>query len=122
MDDWQDDISDLLEDEIYDPKPESTPSNLTRINWIGIPTGILMIILPFLGGWWQFTIGDEAIITTLSISKIEDSKSKVGIILENIENFEQLVEKGEIDIGADLQSLWIQLRKIRKLLILELKS
>lgn len=71
MDDWQDDISDLLEDEIYDPKPESTPSNLTRINWIGIPTGILMIILPFLGGWWQFTIGDEAIITTLSPFEVD---------------------------------------------------
>ncbi len=37
-----------------------------RINWFGVPAGVLMIILPFLGTWLQLTFGEEAVIMEIS--------------------------------------------------------
>jgi hypothetical protein len=37
-----------------------------KINWFGVIAGILMIVLPFAGGWWHFTVGTGAIDLTTS--------------------------------------------------------
>jgi len=37
-----------------------------RINWFGVIAGILMIVLPFAGMWWRFTVGTGAIDLTTS--------------------------------------------------------
>ena len=67
----------------------------------------------------------EAIINTLSKTNIEDSASKIEIILENLDNFENLMANNEVSIGKDTkdkESILARLRIIRKLLNLELKS
>ena len=46
---------------------ESIKSNIwRRINWPGIIAGILTITLPFLGSWWLFKLGTEAM--TMAVS------------------------------------------------------
>jgi len=37
-----------------------------KINWFGVIAGILMIVLPFAGRWWRFTVGTGAIDLTTS--------------------------------------------------------
>jgi hypothetical protein len=37
-----------------------------KINWFGVIAGILMIVLPFAGMWWRFTVGTGAIDLTTS--------------------------------------------------------
>jgi MFS family permease len=37
-----------------------------KINWFGVIAGILMIVLPFAGMWWRFTVGTGAIELTTS--------------------------------------------------------
>lgn len=39
---------------------------LERANWIGVVTAILMIVLPFLGGWWHVNVGGGA--ATVSVA------------------------------------------------------
>ncbi|MBE0516737.1 MAG: hypothetical protein IBX41_05030 [Methanophagales archaeon] len=46
---------------------ESINVNLwRRVNWPGIIAGILTIMLPFLGSWWLFRLGTEAMIMAVS--------------------------------------------------------
>jgi hypothetical protein len=53
---------------------ESMNLNLwCRINWPGIIAGILTIMLPFLGGWWVFRLGTEAMIMAVSPFAIDVS-------------------------------------------------
>lgn len=40
---------------------EGVADRLKVINWFGIATGVLMIVLPFLGAWWQATVGTGAL-------------------------------------------------------------
>jgi len=37
-----------------------------RINWIGVIAGVLTIALPFLGKWWQLTLGTGAVFMEMS--------------------------------------------------------
>jgi uncharacterized protein YacL len=39
---------------------------IKKINWFGVIAGILMIVLPFAGMWWRFTVGTGAIDLTTS--------------------------------------------------------
>ena len=41
------------------------------INWLGLVTGVLMILLPFLGVWWEAVLGDGIVRIALSPFKYE---------------------------------------------------
>ncbi|MHC1623259.1 MAG: hypothetical protein ACXQTR_01555 [Candidatus Methanospirareceae archaeon] len=46
---------------------ESTKSDVwRRVNWPGIIAGLLIIVLPFLGRWWRFTLGTDALVMAIS--------------------------------------------------------
>ncbi|MDY6958714.1 MAG: hypothetical protein SVK08_06105, partial [Halobacteriota archaeon] len=47
--------------------------NLKKINWMGIFAGILAISIPFLGPWWEFTLGTDAIFMAVSPFGVEMS-------------------------------------------------
>jgi len=40
--------------------------DLKLINWLGLITGILMILLPFTGPWWTAEVGEGAAEMALS--------------------------------------------------------
>lgn len=39
---------------------------MKTVNWFGVAAGALMLILPFLGAWWQMEVGIEAVKLELS--------------------------------------------------------
>lgn len=45
--------------------------NMREINWIGLATGILMLILPFMGVWWKVVVGTGAFKIAISPFKYE---------------------------------------------------
>lgn len=46
---------------------ESTKSDVwCRVNWPGLIAGLLIIVLPFLGRWWRFTLGTDALVMAIS--------------------------------------------------------
>ena len=45
---------------------KSLKNKISSLNWLGIITGILMVLLPFLGFWWKATVGEEVIRIALS--------------------------------------------------------
>lgn len=45
---------------------KTTSGGWLRINWFGVPAGVLMIILPFLGTWLRLTFGEEAVVMDIS--------------------------------------------------------
>jgi hypothetical protein len=44
-----------------------------KVNWPGVIAGALVIALPFLGTWWQFMLGTEAVTMSLSPFGVEMS-------------------------------------------------
>jgi len=52
-----------------------------KINWFGVIAGILMIVLPFAGMWWRFTVGTGAI--DLSTSPFGITTTALGQTFES---------------------------------------
>jgi MFS family permease len=48
------------------PKTSRPKRRLAPVNWFGLVAGALMLILPFLGPWWQATVGTGAMEVALS--------------------------------------------------------
>ncbi len=47
-------------------RPRSSQSSklkarLLRVNWFGVAAGVLMLVLPFMGSWWEATVGTGAV-------------------------------------------------------------
>ncbi|MEA1904521.1 MAG: hypothetical protein U9M97_01390 [Candidatus Hadarchaeota archaeon] len=42
-------------------QPSRLKARLLLVNWFGVAAGVLMLVLPFMGSWWQATVGTEAL-------------------------------------------------------------
>ena len=61
--------------------PKSSNPDLPPVNWFGLVTGVLVLVLPFLGPWWVGTAGRGAMVVALS--PFDVSVSLVGQPLQS---------------------------------------